>query len=246
MHELMGNSVLAATLLTAYQQSEWMGKGIIWVLFVGSIMVWSVMIGKRFEVGAMAKRTERFLNRYRRMRIPEDVSLASGSSGGLQSPVEIVFKASAELLTDVLRQNRSPGKTGTAALDDVDIGIVRGMAERMLAEQSLYVERNMSMLATATTTAPFLGLLGTVWGVMVAFQAMSGRGVVLLAEVAPGISSALLTTVVGLFVALPSAIGYNFLTGRVHALQTQMENFVDEFMADVARRHRQRNAEPSA
>jgi len=83
------------------------------------------------------------------------------------------------------------------------------------------------------STGPFLGLLGTVWGVMEAFGAMANSGSALLSAVAPGIAGALLTTVVGLLVALPSSIGYNMLTTRIRRLAVQMDNFSQEFAADV-------------
>jgi len=129
-----------------------------------------------------------------------------------------------------------PGETGIR-LSDVEIAAIRGMAQRRLAEQQLAVEHKMSRIATATTSAPSIGLFGTVWGVMVAFMAMGSGGANMISAVAPGISGALLTTVVGLLVAIPSAIGYNALSDRVRELVVEMENFVDEFMADISRIH---------
>ena len=93
----------------------------------------------------------------------------------------------------------------------------------------------MGLLATAVTGAPFLGLLGTVWGVMDAFKAMAVTGSVMLSEVAPGISGALLTTVVGLLVALPSLIGYNLLSSEIRRMSVAMENFSDELVKDLER-----------
>jgi len=91
----------------------------------------------------------------------------------------------------------------------------------------------MGMLATAVSAAPFLGLLGTVWGVMDAFSGMAESGSVALSAVAPGISGALLTTIVGLFVALPSMVGYNLLSGRIRRISVQMDNFAQEFISEV-------------
>ena len=93
----------------------------------------------------------------------------------------------------------------------------------------------MGYLATAVSMSPMLGLLGTVWGVMESFIAMAQKGMVNLQAIAPGIAGALLTTVIGLLVAIPSAIGYNMLASRVRTLSVQMDNFADEFMAEVQR-----------
>ena len=96
----------------------------------------------------------------------------------------------------------------------------------------------MGVLATAVTASPFLGLLGTVWGVMESFSAMAKTGSVQLSAVAPGIAGALLTTVIALLVALPSAIGYNMLTTRVKELHVQTDNFAQELIAEVQRHYR--------
>ncbi len=92
----------------------------------------------------------------------------------------------------------------------------------------------MPLLAISVTAAPFLGLLGTVWGVLVAFTRMTTNlGGALLGAVAPGIAGALLTTVVGLLVALPSAIGYNLLVADIKRMCVEMDNFADELVADL-------------
>ena len=87
----------------------------------------------------------------------------------------------------------------------------------------------MTALGSAYTIAPMMGLFGTVWGVMVSFEGMGREGVANLSAVAPGIASALLTTVIGLFVAIPSALGSNFLASRIQFLCSQLENFPDKF-----------------
>ena len=92
-------------------------------------------------------------------------------------------------------------------LHEVQLSGIRNVAERTMADQALLLENSMGLLATAASTAPFLGLLGTVWGVMEAFGGMAVTGTAMLSAVAPGISGALLTTVIGLLVALPSAVG---------------------------------------
>ena len=97
----------------------------------------------------------------------------------------------------------------------------------------------MLMLATAVSAAPFLGLLGTVWGVMDGFGAMAQEGAANLSAVAPGISAALLTTVVGLLVARPSSIGYNWLLEQIRQQTEFIENFSQEFNSSVRRTYGQ-------
>ena len=118
-------------------------------------------------------------------------------------------------------------------LNDIQINAVRNVAERTMADQALLLENSMGLLATAASTAPFLGLLGTVWGVMEAFGGMAVTGTAMLSAVAPGISGALLTTVVGLLVALPSAVGYNLLSDRLRRMSVEMDNFTQELISDI-------------
>ncbi|MCK5849589.1 MAG: MotA/TolQ/ExbB proton channel family protein, partial [Kiritimatiellae bacterium] len=131
------------------------------------------------------------------------------------------------------------GGVGTSqkTLSELQMSAVRNVAERELADQVLLLENNMGILATATTTAPFLGLLGTVWGVMEAFGGMASAGGSSLSEVAPGISGALLTTVVGLLVALPSAVGYNILSDIIRRVTVEMDNFSQEMVSDMERHY---------
>jgi len=124
-------------------------------------------------------------------------------------------------------------------LGQTQISSVRNVAERTMADQALLLENSMGLLATAVTTAPFLGLRGTVWGVMDAFGGMAVTGSAMLSAVAPGISGALLTTVVGLLVALPSAIGYNMLSDQIRRLCVEMDNFSQELISDVERQYLQ-------
>ncbi|MDD2349234.1 MAG: MotA/TolQ/ExbB proton channel family protein, partial [Kiritimatiellae bacterium] len=96
------------------------------------------------------------------------------------------------------------------------------------------IEHGMPLLATIVTASPMLGLLGTVWGVLDAFSEMGPKGTVLLSEIAPAISSALVTTVVGLLVAIPSAIFYNTLATKVRQLSSDMVGFADELLGRIA------------
>jgi biopolymer transport protein TolQ len=99
--------------------------------------------------------------------------------------------------------------------------------QRAIARQTLRYESSMIFLATIVSGAPFLGLLGTVWGVMLAFDSItaSGAQTASIQNLAPGVSAALLTTIAGLVVAIPSVFGYNFLLSTTRRLITELENF---------------------
>ena len=111
---------------------------------------------------------------------------------------------------------------------------IRSAIDCSVANQALELEDQMGLLATAVSAAPFLGLLGTVWGVMDAFSGMADSGSAALSAVAPGISGALLTTIIGLIVALPSMIGYNLLSSKIRFIAVQMDNFSQELISRIS------------
>jgi biopolymer transport protein ExbB len=115
---------------------------------------------------------------------------------------------------------------------------VKRTLESAVASQSIRLESGLILLALAVSGAPFLGLLGTVVGVMITFAAIAAAGDVNVNAIAPGISAALLATVAGLFVAIPALFGYNYLLTRNKAVTANMQVFVDEFVTRLAELHR--------
>lgn len=228
-----GLGLSVASAFSAFMQSNMSGKVIVVVLIFGSIVIWCVMLAKWLELKSALNRNLGFRDAYRRKRPPVGVFVSGVAYDG--APLFSVYQAGCREL--ISRLERAPADSASddklPPLKDRDFDVVRGQAERAVSEQMLSLERHMVLLATATSVAPFLGLLGTVMGVMSAFGGMGG-GAAALSEVAPGISGALLTTVVGLIVALPSAIGYNFLGERLRQLEVSLEGFIEEFTADVA------------
>jgi biopolymer transport protein TolQ len=234
-----------AGLMFALQQSNAAGKGIVILLFVGSILAWSVMLTKARELRLAHRVSNRFLAAYRKEAHPAALFLKRQRFDS--SPLYVVYDNVCRALGSLLESRGADpedlfmGSVGKPEqrLGDVQISAVRNVAERTVADQSLLLEDNMGMLATAVSTAPFLGLLGTVWGVMDAFGGMAITGTAMLSAVAPGISGALLTTVIGLFVALPSVVGYNLLSDAIRRISVSTENFAQELVSDVERHYRQ-------
>jgi biopolymer transport protein TolQ len=104
-------------------------------------------------------------------------------------------------------------------------------------DQALLLEGSMHLLAICVSAAPLLGLLGTVWGLLDSFGALAGTGSIMLSAVAPGIAGALLTTVVGLVVAIPSAVAYNIIVDRIRRIAVDMDNYLQQLMADIERHY---------
>ncbi len=243
---LILNSGLASGLIFALKESNMAGKIIVVILFVGSMMVWSIMVTKWRELNQADRVSRRFLSAYRKEAHP--VALFLKRSKYDASPLYVVYEKTCLALGSALESRGADpddlfmgavGGTEGSRLEELHVGAIRNVAERNVADEALLLEDNMGLLATSTTTAPFLGLLGTVWGVMESFAGMANTGGALISAVAPGISGALLTTVVGLLVALPSAIGYNMLSDHIRKMTVMMDNFSQELVSDMERHYRQ-------
>ena len=232
-----------AGLLYAWTRSNTPGQVIVAILLLGSVAVWTLMLTKYGELRQAEKESLRFIPAFRKEAHP--VGLFLKRRPFPDCPLNVIYERTCHALTDMVEARgadpddlfRGGGGDADFRLGKVEISSVRNVAERTMADQALLLEERMGYLATATTTAPFLGLLGTVWGVMDAFAGMAAKGSAMLSAVAPGISGALLTTVVGLVVALPSAIGYNLLGDKVRRLTVQMNNFVEELVSAIEREY---------
>ena len=108
---------------------------------------------------------------------------------------------------------------------------IERILRQLISSQIVQLERKLSFLATTGNSAPFIGLFGTVWGIMEAFHNIGLKGTTSLAVVAPGISEALIATAVGLFAAIPSVIAYNYFLSRIRRISTEMDNFGAEFIS---------------
>lgn len=229
-----------ADVFYAFGESSLPGKAIVLLLFAGSILAWSIMITKWLELRRAAMSSRRFLTSFRAQAHP--VALYVQGQAYDDSPLFVVYEEGCRELgreLDLPETGRSElfggGMVSGLRLNGVQLENVGSVADRHVADQALLLEQHMNVLATSVSAAPFLGLLGTVWGVMDGFGGMAREGAATLSAVAPGISAALLTTVVGLLVALPSAIGYNLLTNRIREMTVQLDNFAQEFVSAVRR-----------
>lgn len=222
-----------ADLWKAFVDSSTMGLVIVIIQGVISIVVWSAMADKWLRLHKSARLTALFRRNFDSGR---SVLSLRFSRRFYADHIEIVYKET----TSRLLERLSPGGM-PSSLDELegrrlaaaDLSLVKATAEESLARQLERAETGIGWPATGAAAAPSIGLLGTVWGVLETFQAMAAKGTVLLSEVAPGLSSAMLTTVVGLIIAIPSAVGYNLLTAKLRNLNIQLDGFTDELLARI-------------
>src|SRR5437868_10035884 len=233
-------------LVFAFEHATIAGKLVLLLLAIGSIFSWSVMLTKLRVVQFARKQNTRFLQAFRQDRQPLRLFEKNARFSG--SPIFNVYRAGAQEITFQLLGSAEVDETFKARLGTADkisaaqMGAVRAAMERAVGETALELESQMVLLATAVSGSPFLGLLGTVWGVMDAFTDVAVAGAPNLASMAPGVSGALITTVTALCVAIPAMFGYNFLVTSIRGMIVQMDNFAAELASEFEHKYVEHNA----
>ena len=241
----------------AYQHSDGVGKFIVIFLLVMSAVTWTIMADKGMALRRSRRLSERFLRRFDE-NSGSIVQLARETN---DSPVAAVY---AEGITQLLAfyEEAAPGssaiaglRTGTrfnsgnprpvapVKLTSAQLNAIEAVLENEISEQIMQLDTRIGFLGTAVSVSPFFGLFGTVWGVMMAFCGIAMAGKSDFAALAPGVAGALLTTVAGLVVAIPSLIGYNLLNANIRQQTTQMDNFAESFMVKVKLEQLESNSE---
>jgi biopolymer transport protein TolQ len=190
-------------------------------LGIFSMIAWAVMLGKRNELRQMRFLNLAFEQRLREERTLLDLPESYKNKRGI--PYGDLFADAVESYWRAASILQEKGEDSSRArLEHAENAL-----QRAIARQTLRYESSMIFLATIVSGAPFLGLLGTVWGVMIAFDSITAAGAqsASIQFLAPGVSAALLSTIAGLVVAIPSVFGYNFLLSTTRRLITELENF---------------------
>jgi biopolymer transport protein TolQ len=209
----------AANLWEIFLQCDLAGQIITVGLAIASIITWAVMLGKRNDLADLRRLNLAFEQRLREERTLLDLPESFRNKRVI--PYADLFADASEAYWRAASILKEKGEDSPRArLEHAENAI-----QRAIARQVLRYESSMIFLATVVSGAPFMGLLGTVWGVMEAFSAVAGQQSAGIAALAPGISAALLTTIAGLVVAIPSMFGYNFLLGKTKQLITEIENY---------------------
>jgi biopolymer transport protein ExbB len=210
---------------------------VIALLMVMAVISWLVMWQRGSYVSAVAAANDRFIRRYRELG-----SNLLGLAGNEASPAIKQELASSSLYrlyeTGAKEVWRRRDTHGHLVIASESIEAIRAVMDSVLVRENQALSRSMVMLTIAISGGPFLGLLGTVVGVMITFAAIAAAGDVNINAIAPGISAALLATVAGLFVAIPALFGYNYLLTRNKSVTANMQVFVDEFVTRLAELHR--------
>jgi len=232
-----------AGIVDAFWMSNIAGQVIVIVLFIGSIFAWTLMITKMRELQFVRQISRRFLSAYRAEQNP--LALFMKRQKYEPSPMYRVYERTCKAIgAEMQARGVDPNDLFMGGVGAPEFKLtphqwvaVRNVAESFLDDQALLLESNMHLLAVCVSAAPLLGLLGTVWGLLDAFGDLVGVGSAMLSTVAPGISGALLTTVVGLLVAIPSSVAYNIITEQIRRMVVENDNFLQEMMSDIERQY---------
>ena len=218
-----------AELLYVWRQATPEGKAVIVCLVLFSILAWTVMIGKAVQM-RRAKRLNRiFGTEFRTQKNVLDVFDRRVQADGC--PLFMVYQAGSLELDARLKNSEGNGRKQFVSLKGMEH--VKRSLENTVAQESLKLESGLILLAIAVSGAPFLGLLGTVWGVMSTFGHIAQQGSATMAAMAPGVAAALITTVAGLLVAIPSMFGYNWLVHNLRVLTVELDNFAQELVSKM-------------
>ncbi len=224
------------------------GWVVIVILMVMMAISWLVMAAKALVVSKTHKSNQQFLDAFRKLRVSETAQLDAE-----ETPEEADLKDSA-LLTVMFGKHdhfqdsslyriyhagiqelkHRFGDKASGELSPQALGAIKATLDGTLVRENQKLNSQMVLLTIAISGGPFLGLLGTVVGVMITFAAIAATGDVNIAAIAPGIAAALVATVAGLAVAIPALFGYNYLGSRVKSISADMHVFVDEFIAKMA------------
>jgi biopolymer transport protein TolQ len=220
-------------ILRAFQESDLFGRLILLILFAFSVFAWSVILRKylAFRQAEAASRT--FRGTYRK-HSEDPLQLIEQEVYLDECPFfEIADRALGSLHETVERRGANPhAKVPMATVEAIEKSL-----DRTISDETLKLERGLNLLATAASACPLIGLLGTVWGVLIAFQRVAVEASAQIGVISQGISVALSTTVVGLLVAIPSLIMYNWMTTIIRRFETEMESFASEVLEDIERRY---------
>lgn len=217
-----GGSVFISLLITVFRNITLDGWIIIGCLLIMGLLSWVVFMSKGFFLHGMEKDNKVFISAYRRQKQIMDMNESSPEFEN--SSFYRIYRTGCEALKGMVDNSESAFES----LSSKKIASFKATLERGLIDENKRLNSWLVSLTMAISGGPFLGLLGTVWGVMSTFAAIAEAGEANIMAIAPGVASALATTVFGLLVAIPALFGYNYLTTKVRSITIDLSLFVDE------------------
>jgi len=213
-------------------------KAVLGLLALMSVLSWYVIGAKWMYLSRAYRRSLKFVDRFWDSSLDEMWKDAQTSA---PSPVSEVFRAGYQELIKLRKrhaQAQAQAQMG-AKVEESGLGDIESLERALARARTMAVtemENRVPFLATTASAAPFIGLFGTVWGIMNSFRNIGAKGAANLATVAPGIAEALVATAIGLVAAIPAVMGYNYLSRRIRVISAEMETFTNDFLNIIRRR----------
>ena len=233
----MGGRLASLDALSLIWQASWLVQLVIGLLLLLSIFSWAIILAKWRELRRAEQDSEAFLEVYQEGSLDAAYQLARQLD---RSPLASMFVSA---YAEFNRMARFAGKGKASGLGEAQIRALSRQLGWAGSREGLRLERGLSFLATTGSAAPFIGLFGTVIGIINAFHGIGQAGSASLAVVAPGIAEALIATAIGLFAAIPATIFYNYFVGELRGLTAAIDLFAADCEGDL-RRHSGPSEEP--
>jgi len=233
----------------AFEKATPEGKTTICVLFILSMFSWTIIITKFRQLLIARRATKRFMAAYASTRDPLDIQKRGEEFDG--APAYALYERGAEEVLYHLKNNpvalkgavvvHSTGegntdqlaRANTTKITTASYEAVKVVLEEAAAAQAMSLEKGMIVLSTAVAGGPFIGLLGTVWGVMSTFAGIAASNSASLTAMAPGVAAALVATVTGLLVAIPAMFGYNFMVTTIRHITQELDGFATRYANQI-------------
>jgi biopolymer transport protein TolQ len=204
-------------------------KGVLFILLIFSIWSWGITLSKSLLLRKIRRESEVFWKIFRKGQSLSEIGMALEALRF--TPLVPVFNAAA----DYLQPSAGRSQGGVAVRTAVSVSAAQRAIQRASSAQLTRLERRLTFLATTASVAPFIGLFGTVWGVLTSFSGLANSNVATLRAVAPGIAEALITTAFGLFAAVPAVIAYNHFVYQIRNVGGQLDDLQVELLAIAER-----------
>jgi biopolymer transport protein TolQ len=226
------------TLWAIIMGAGWVVKGVMLILLLFSMICWGIILTKASTLSKVRKDSMLFFDAFRELR--KFSLLYTETKQFAHSPLAHIFKAGYAELSRISRIQQSSQNSGSDSVQEPEYertgmdNVTRSLQQAVTAERGR-LERGVHFLATTGSSAPFIGLFGTVWGIMESFRQIGVMKSASLAVVAPGIAEALIATAAGLAAAIPAVIFYNYFLGRINTISAEMDNFASELINIIER-----------
>ena len=215
-------------------RAGWVARFILILLGFFSIVTWAIIFNRMFFLGKSAKKNRLFLKKYNGLRTVAEISKVDKNETAC--PLGALGKMGASEYNRIIDDSHTlSGVRDWSFFLQSQFGMALEKINKTFSEVVRTLDKGIIFLAIASSVAPFLGLLGTVWGIMNSFYQIGNQGSASLPVVAPGIAEALIVTMIGLAVAIPAVLFYNYFVHRVELIENEMDEFKNLLLAHLKR-----------